>query len=130
MYLQACALLFTAGLWLNRSDRRMLALTVLVAASVFLPVPRDSAEQFYLFCIAAETVVALVALALIRARGSELIASLCIVLIVVHVMGYIMDGYPRLSGYRILVPILESLQLVACLCMSPAIYPRLRNRLP
>lgn len=129
MYLQACAVLFTVALWLNRRDRRMLVLTMVVGASIFVPVPRDTALQFYTFCIAAETVVALLALAAIRARASELVASICIVLIVVHVMGYIMDGHPPLSGYRILVPILEAAQLAACALMSPALFTRLRNRL-
>ena len=130
MYLQACAGLLFVGLILNRHDRRMLALTILVGTTIFIPVPRDTALQFYLFCIASETLAAIVAVTFIRARASEMVASVCVLLVLLHVMGYIKDGYPALSAYRILVPLLESLQLVTCILMSPALYARLRNRQP
>lgn len=124
----AYALMLAAALFLNRHDRRMLALTAIVGVSVFIPVPRDTAFEFYTFCMAAEMFVAVVAWHL-NARASELIISFCIVLELAHVMGYILDGYPPLSSYRIIVPILESAQLAACLLMSPVLYERLRNRI-
>ena len=127
MLLNAYALMLALALYLNRHDRRMLGLTVVVGLSVFLPVPKSSALAFYGFCFVAELVVILLALRL-HAQGSELIVSLCVVLELAHVMGYILNGYPPLSSYRAIIPILESAQLVTCICMSPALYARLRNR--
>lgn len=121
--------LASAALYLNRRDPRMLLLTLAVGVSVFLPVPKHSAFAFYGFCIMAELTVGLTALVL-RARGSEIIVSLCVVLEIAHVMGYILNGYPPLSAYRIIVPILETAQLVTCVCMSPALFFRLQNRTP
>lgn len=128
MLFSAYAVLFGVSLYLNRADARMLLLTLVVTASLFLPVPHESPELFYGYCMLAELTVALIALVL-RARGSELVISICVVLEVAHVMGYILDGYPPLSSYRILVPLLELAQLLACVSMSPVLYPRLRNRL-
>ena len=129
MLLQAYAALLALAFHLNRRDRRMLLLTLAVGVSVFLPVPRESAEVFYAACVAAELVVALVAM-LAAARATELIMSLCVALELTHIMGYILDGSGQLSSYRVLVPVLEAAQLVACVCMSPAIFARLQNRLP
>jgi hypothetical protein len=127
MLWNAYTVLLGIAFYLNRHDWRMLALTFVIGVSVFAPVPRESALAFYGFCFAAELAVAIVAL-LLRARGSELVVSICVVLEVAHVMGYILNGYPPLSSYRVIVPILESAQLVTCICMSPVLHLRLRNR--
>jgi hypothetical protein len=128
MLLNAYAILLALAFWLNRHDRRMLLLTLAVGVSVFLPVPKSSAFAFYASCICAEFLVGLVAFVL-RARGSEMVLSACVVLEIAHLMGYILNGYPPLSSYRIIVPVLESAQLVACVAMSPALFARLQNRL-
>lgn len=122
------AVMLVLALVLNGRDRRMLALTAVIGVSVFIPVPRATAFEFYSFCMAAELVVALLAWRL-DAKASELIISFCIVLELTHIMGYILDGYPPLSSYRIMVPILETAQLAACIAMSPMLYERLRNRI-
>jgi len=129
MLLNAYAVLVAAGLYLNRHDWRMLALTLVVGASVFYPVPRDSALIFYASCMATEVLVALIAWSL-NTKASDLVVSLCAVLELAHLMGYILNGYPALSSYRIIVPLLEAAQLVTCVCMSPALFHRLRNRNP
>lgn len=129
MLLQAYAALVVLALYLNRRDRRMLLLTLAVGVSVLMPVPRDSAAVFYAACITAELIVALIAM-ILRTRGSELIMSLCAALELTHIMGYILDGSGHLSSYRVIVPVLEAAQLVACVCLSPAIFARLQNRLP
>lgn len=126
MYLIACGFLFFVGLILNRADRRMLALTVLVAVSVFIPVPHETPEHFYFFCIAAEIVVALSACVL-RARAAGAIVDLCVLLVIVHAMGYAMDGSPPFSPYRGIVKLLEILQLSLCIVLSPVLAPILRN---
>lgn len=126
MYYPACGVLLAAGLILNCADRRMLALTALVGASIFLPVPRETAEQFYLFCIVAETAIGLAAVALRNSAG-VLIAETCALLVVAHIMGYALDGHPPFSPYRVIVKLLEVSQLVACVALSPVLAPILRN---
>lgn len=127
MYLLACGFLITIGMILNRKDCRMLALTTLVGASVFLPVPRETAEQFYTFCIAAELSIGLCALALHNGAGI-LIAELCALLVAAHLMGYALDGSPPFSPYRYIVKLLEVSQLVVCVALSSKLAPLLRNR--
>jgi hypothetical protein len=115
------------GLWLNRSDRRMLALTALVVASVFVEPPTATAEAFYSFCIASEVTIAALAL-MLRCRASVLIAEVCAVLVIAHFMGYAYDaGSHPLSPYRGIVKLLESIQLLACVALSPILAPLLRN---
>jgi hypothetical protein len=127
MLLNAYAILLGLGFYLNRHDRRMLALTFAIGVSVFIPVPRDTAFAFYTFCIAAEACVALIAWWL-DTRATELVVGICIVLVLAHVMGYILNGHPSLSSYRVIVPLLESAQLLMCVCMSPSLHARLQNR--
>ena len=127
MYHIACAAFFFSGLVLNFLDRRMLALTVMVGVSVFIAVPSDTAEQFYAFCIAAETLVALLAWGL-RSEAGALVATLCVLLIVAHCMGYAVDGSTPLSPYRVIVKILEFSQLLVCVALSPVLAPILRNQ--
>lgn len=126
MLLTAYACLLAVALTLNRKDRRMLALTALVGVSIFIPVPRDTALQFYTFCIAAECVVALVALR-IGGRGSIAIAELCVLLVIAHLMGYALNGHPPFSPYRVIVKLLETSQLVCCIVASPYLAARLHN---
>jgi hypothetical protein len=127
MLLNAYAILLGLGVYLNRHDRRMLALTFVIGVSVFLPVPRQTAFAFYTFCIIAELLVALIAWRL-NTRATELVIGICAVLVLAHVMGYILNGHPSLSSYRVIVPLLESAQLLTCVCMSPSLYARLQNR--
>jgi hypothetical protein len=124
---QAYAVLLLVAVLVNWRDWRMLALTLMVGVSVFIPVPRDSGAVFYSFCAAFEAVVLFSAL-LLRARASEVIASLCIVLILAHIMGYCMNSWNALSSYRLIVPLLESAQIVACVFWSPVLFHRIRNR--
>lgn len=126
MYLIACGALAGLGCILNISDRRMLALIALVSASIFASPPRETPEQFYFFCIAAEISVAVCACAL-RSRASGAIVDICVLLVIVHVMGYAMDGSPPLSPYRGMVKLLEILQLGLCIVLSPVLAPILRN---
>lgn len=126
MYLFACGALLATGLILNVGDRRMLALTALVGASVFIPVPRETPEHFYFFCIAAEILVAILACTT-RARAAGGIVDLCVLLVIVHAMGYAIDGSPPFSPYRGIVKLLEVTQLAFCIVLSPILAPILRN---
>jgi hypothetical protein len=127
MYLIACGALLAAGLVLNIGDRRMLFLTMLVGASVFVPVPHESAEHFYSFCIAIEVAVGLTAWRSGTSAGAW-VTDLCVLLVIAHVMGYALDGNLPFSPYRLVVKILELSQLAVCAALSPIMAPILRNQ--
>lgn len=127
MYLVACGFVLAIALGLNLQDRRMLALTVAVGVSVFMPVPAFTQAQFYGTCILAELVVASLAV-FYTSRGSTIIFYCCLALVASHFMGWILDGNPPLSPYRLIVKLLEFSQLAACVALSPIIAPILRNR--
>lgn len=118
-----------AALFLNRNDQRMFLLTLIVGASVFLPVPRDSAYSFYLFCICAELVVGLAAFSL-RCRAGDIVTNMGVLLVVAHILGYSLDGSQAFSPYRSIVKILETTQLLACVACSTFFSRILRNREP
>lgn len=126
MFLLACGALLLIGLAVNLPDRRALALTALVGAAVFVPVPRESAFQFYSFCMLGEIVVAVSAL-VSRAPAASAIMNLCVLLIIAHVLGYALDGSPPFSPYRGIVKLLEVTQLAMCIVLSPVLAPLLRN---
>lgn len=125
MYLTACFVLMVVAFCVNAVDRRMLALTLAVSVSIFIPTPAEYGP-FYLFCIATEGLVGMLAL-LLRARGSLVIAEVCAVLAVTHIMGYSLDGSLPFSPYQMIVKLLEVSQLAACIVLSPAVAPILRN---
>lgn len=126
MYLLACGAILATGLVLNVGDRRMLALTAMVGVGVFLPVPSESAFQFYASCIAIELMVGVVAFAL-RAPASLLVIEVCALLVAAHTMGYALDGHPPFSPYRVIVKLLEVSMLAVCVALSPIVAPILRN---
>ncbi len=105
----------------------MLALTVLVGISVFIPVPFESAIKFYSFCALFEIFVGLCAL-LLRIEAGVLVASVCVLLVISHAMGYATDGSAPLSPYHVIVKLLELTELGICVALSPVIAPILRNR--
>lgn len=125
MFIIACAGMLIASLISNLNNRRMLALTALVGVVFFLPTP-EAYDQFYLFCISAECLVAVLALT-IRANASVVVAEVCALLVITHVMGYSLDGSPPFSPYRVIVKLLEFLQIAACVVLSPVCAPLLRN---
>lgn len=127
MYLYACGILLLGALMVNVLDRRMFALTSLVGASVFVPAPHDTAVHFYLFCASSEVVVGVLAI-VSRSRAASVIFNLCILLVIVHALGYALDGSLPFSPYRGIVKLLEVLQLTACLVLSPVLAPILRNQ--
>lgn len=126
MYLVACGILLAVATVLNLTDRRMLALTLLVGATIFLPVPSHSQLQFYGTCIIAELCVATFAV-FYSSRASSLILYCCAGLIVSHFMGWVIDGSAPFSPYRYIVKVLEFSQLAACVALSPVLTPILRN---
>ncbi len=128
MLLPSYAILLGAGLIANLRDWRMLVLTILVGINIFVPIPSDTSTQFYFCCILAELFLILGAL-LVDSKASILVVEVATVLIVAHIMGNALDGYPALSPYRIIVKICEYAQLFICIVFSQGILPTVRNRL-
>lgn len=126
MFTIVCGALFASAIVLNVQDRRMLALTLAVGASFFLPVPKESALHFYIFCIAAECLVFLVAL-MLKARATGMVQLICLLMTISHVMALSLGGYGFLNPYQFIVKILEFSQLAACVALSPVLLPILRN---
>lgn len=108
---------------INLLDRRMLALTAIVTAGVFAPVP---AANFYLICALGEALIGLLAYR-IGAAASRPIWRISGVLVIFHGLGYLLDGYPAGSPYHIVVRICEHTELVACILLSDSITKRWRN---
>lgn len=127
MYLYACAALWILALGLNMREQRALLLAFLVGVSVFIPVPGDTALHFYSFCISAEIVVGVFAY-LSRSSAGYLIVNVCALLVIAHVFGYVLNGSAPFSPYRAIVKILEVMQLLSCVVLSPIAAPILRNR--
>ncbi len=114
------ALLLALALALNATDRKMLALTLIVGAGIFLPIP---ASNFYLVCILVEITVALVAIR-IDAQASWLIVRLSMLLCAMHALGWLLDGYPPASPYHAGVKALEHAELLLCCLFSNPIAKR------
>lgn len=111
------SILMGLALLLNLNDRKMLALTLIVTAGFFSPVPSTTWQEFYMYCLITE---ACVFLAAFHVRCPERYAvMLCAgLLFLCHCMGYWKDGFPALSPYRLLVPSLEYAQIVCCIILS------------
>lgn len=128
MLFPSYAFLLGAGIIANLRDWRMLALTCLIGVNVFVPIPSSTAVEFYSYCILAETFL-IIGAVLLRTKASPLVIELATVLIIIHVMGYSLDGSEPLSPYRVIVKVCEYLQLLICIAFSSGILPSLRNRL-
>lgn len=122
----AYAALLGLSLWLNRADRKMLLLSVLVGGSFFMEVPRGSPAEFYGVCITIEIVLAIAALAL-GARASQVIAEICLVMVAAHIMGWATNGYAPASPYKGIMLITEYAQIIVCIIASRSAIERLRN---
>lgn len=104
----------------------MFILTAAVGAGFFAPAPTDTALSFYVFCTSVQVIVAIIAWR-IRCVAAIAVFECCILLIVADVMGYTLDGSAAFSPYRVIVKLLEFVQLSACVILSPVIAPILRN---
>lgn len=106
----------------------MLGLTLLIGANVFVPIPSDTAFEFYYCCALAELAVIIGAL-ILHAPATMCVIEIATVLILAHIMGNALDGFPALSPYRVIVKICEYAQLTTCIVFSQGFIPSLRNRM-
>lgn len=108
------SILFLVALVVNLNDRKMLALVCVVGAGFFLPIPRYTADIFYTCAILDELTVCYLARK-IACPASKPIILICACMVICHLAGMILDGYPVLSAYRILIPFLENATFVVCI---------------
>lgn len=127
MYLPACGSLLLVAIILNFLDIRMLALTIAVGVTIFIPVPSSTAFQFYSFCIFSEALLGVFAY-WTKTEAGFLVANACFLLVIAHLMGYALDGSAPLSPYHVIVKMLETLELGVCIALSPVLTPILRNQ--
>lgn len=116
------AILLVVALLLNSRDCKMLALSLVAGAGIFAPIPD---AHFYLWCIVVEIGVALAAL-LIAVPATGMIIKIAAMLVVMHILGWLFDGYPPASPYHAGVKTLEHAQLVICCLLSGPILKRLQ----
>lgn len=107
-------LLLTWAIYLNKDDKKMLLLTLLVGLSYLLPVHLiTNMYVWYGVVMGAELFVLLSAICL-RTNASVAVATVCAMLLVNHLNGLFFNGYLENSPYQIIVPYLEYIELLAC----------------
>jgi len=101
----------------------MLALSLVVGAGIFFPVPD---ALFYPICMMLELLVGLLAYR-IACPASKMIVRMSALLFVFHILGWMLNGYPVASPYHMLVKATEHAELLACILMSKIITNRWLN---
>lgn len=117
------AILLAIALAINLRDPKMLALSALVGAGVFAPVPD---AHFYLVCALGETLIALVACR-IGATASWFIVRVSTLLVIGHALGYFTNGYPPESPYHLFIKICEHAELIGCILTANYFTKRFRH---
>lgn len=118
--------LLVLALWLNRRDKRMLALTLAIGASLFVIAPTEWPD-FYIFCGLSELTIALVALRL-KAAASAPIILLATLMAFTQYLGYKLDGSLPFSQYGAALDLLETSEILCCILLSSPIKPFITNR--
>jgi len=98
----------------NLGDRRMLLLALIIGLDVFIPIPNT---HFYLWCVFVELVVGFTAY-FVQADASDFVIRVTIILIGLHFLGWLLNGYPPASPYHLLVKICEHFELLACAALT------------
>ena len=114
----AYAVLLCAALWLNRADWRTLCLSLVVAAGMFVPIPWTSNPSLWYFeCFLVELMVICGAL-MLRSPTSWAIIVFSILLSSAHLTGVLYGPVRGIGPYRIIVPVLETGELLICCLLS------------
>lgn len=114
----AYAVLLCAALWLNRADWRTLLLSIVATAGVCLPIPwTDNPSLWYFECFIVELVVILAAMVL-RSPTSKYVIAFCILRSAMHLTGVVVGPVSGIGPYRIIVPFLETGELLVCVLLS------------
>ena len=105
-------------------DPRMLALTALVSAGIFVPVP---ASNFYLFCALGEATIGITAWLIGGCAAARPVWRISALLVAFHGLGFMLNGYAPSSPYHIIVRICEHAELLACILLSSPIIKRFKD---
>jgi hypothetical protein len=116
-------IMLNLALLLNFGNPKMTALTAVVGAGVFAPVPD---ANFYFLCVLGDLLIGLIALKL-NTLASRAVSRIAVVLVVLHILGWILNGYPANSPYHLLVRISEHAELFACILFSHQFMKKARN---
>ena len=120
------SLLIILAIYLNKDDLRMLALTLIVGASYFLPVEYITDRTvWYSTVVIAEMIVIISAIAL-KTRASLVIAVICAMLEINHINAILFGGHSG-SPYELVIKSLEYFELAACLVFSKPIIEKLKG---
>lgn len=115
--------LIVAAVFLNRKDRRMLALSLMIGFSILVPVGRYTTRaEFCTICITADVLLGLLAFYL-NTRASNFVLIVSAILCTLHVAGWWYGGWLPESPYKILEPACEYAEILAC-----SVFPLLPDR--
>ncbi len=117
------AVLLALAIAINAGDMRMLALSAVIGAGIFAPVP---AENFYLICALGEILIALLAYRF-QANASRFIIRISTLLVASHGLGWWLNGYPASSPYHFIVKISEHAELLACILLSNPVIKKMNH---
>lgn len=119
------SVLLLLAIWLCRTERRMLLLTLLVGLSHYLPVEYiTNRSAWFSACIAVETSITIIALYMnVPARLA--IFGICSMLTVSHLISWVIHTN---STYYQIVQVLEHLELVPCIIFSNPIIQLIKER--
>lgn len=98
-------------------DWRGMLMCVVVGFGISVPIPD---VHFYAWCATVELIVVIGAI-ILRTPATQPIYAIALCLIVLHYLGYKLNGYLPESPYHFLVKIAEHAQLVACILFSQLI---------
>lgn len=107
--------LLLIALALNVRDIKMLALILVVAAGIFVPIGHvDHEWEWFLRCFVVEIIVATISY-ILNCRATNTIIALSGFLMIAHVVGGIIycSSLPIEYSYPVIVPTLETLEIVA-----------------
>lgn len=114
----AYAVLLCAAMWLNRGDWRTFFLSLVVAAGVFVPIPWTvNPALWYFECFLVELLVIVFSL-LLRSPTSWAVIVFSLLLSTMHLIGVFTGPVSGIGPYRIIVPILETGELLICVLLS------------
>lgn len=109
--------LIAAACNIAADDWRGMLMCAVVGFGISVPIPD---HNFYAWCALVELVVIIGALWL-RTPSSLPVYAISLCLMVMHYLGYKLNGYLPESPYHILVKIAEHAELVACILFSQLI---------
>ncbi len=115
--------LIVAAVFINRKDRRMLALSLMLGFSLLAPVGSfTTRDTFCMIVISADVLLGVLAVYL-NTRASSFILIMSAMLCAIHVTGWWFGGWLPGSPYRMLAPLCEYAEIIAC-----SVYPLLPDR--